>query len=387
MHLGDEIQAHLRRAEQAEGGGDTAGAIKALEAATLGMQAFAMQAISGEAKARRAGKARELRARIDRLREGKPSCRQPSSSTGPANHEAGDDYRQAARALVCRTAVSWSDIGGLDGIRRDLGAGFALALARRPEGVRVDGFRNILLYGPPGTGKTMIAAAVSGQLDATFFNVKASDLLSKYFGESTRLVDALYAEARAEADQGLAVVFIDEFDSLCPPRSGDTSGAERRLLSTLLAVLDGLREKGEDGGVMTLAATNTPWALDDAIRSRFQKRVLVGYPDQAQRQAILQALIDGRGLAHASNLAAVAEATDWFSGRDLEAVVRFAVAVMVERCNPGLGELAEQGRAAMEAHVLALEPLRQADFAAGLARVAVSREGRQREAERYRAWA
>ncbi len=278
MSIRDQIQYYLRAADAAESRRDIEAAKSAYRAAIRYMESFAMEAVSEEARKRRIDRVHTYKKRLESLESGKaPSQPRPKDATSGESsssvQHSDNEYRIAARELICRTKLSWESLGGLEEIRRDLSVGFALSLADREEGVRVDGFRNIMLYGPPGTGKTAIAAAISNQLEATFFNVKASNLLSKYFGESTKLVDALYAEAKSEADEGLAVVFIDEFDSLCPSRDSSTSGAERRLLSTLLSVLDGLSEKGEDPGVITLAATNLPWALDEAILSRFQKRV------------------------------------------------------------------------------------------------------------------
>jgi SpoVK/Ycf46/Vps4 family AAA+-type ATPase len=116
--------------------------------------------------------------------------------------------------------------------------------------------------GPPGTGKTLLAAATAGNLEATFFNVKVSSLLSKYFGESTKLISALYSVARRLSP---AVIFLDEFESLTPSRGSGESGSERRIVSTLLAELDGLQGKDDDSFVMTICATNLPWLLDLAI--------------------------------------------------------------------------------------------------------------------------
>ena len=150
------------------------------------------------------------------------------------------DYREIVQSLVTETDVSWGDIGGLDNTKREIQMAYALALARKPQGVQLSGVRNILLYGPPGTGKTLLAAATSHELDATFFDVQSSDILSKYFGESTKLVSALYAEAASAAP---SVIFLDEFDALTTSREGSDSSAGRRVLSTLLAELDGLEDK------------------------------------------------------------------------------------------------------------------------------------------------
>lgn len=389
MHPGEEIKEAVARADAAEASGDRTAAVRHLEQALVSLKAFAMQSISEESRARRLAKAREIQARIDALRGGAARSAPPRAvdAATSAGASVGDDHtnehRVAARGLICRANITWDDIGGLDRIRDELGRGFALALCRRPQGVRIDGFRNIMLYGPPGTGKTMIAAAVSNQLGATFFNVKASDLLSKYFGESTKLVDALYAEAKDAADAGLSVVFIDEFDSLCPDRDGGASGAERRLLSTLLAVLDGLSEKGEDSGVITLAATNLPWALDPAVLSRFQRRILIGYPDETQRRAILSRLFAGRGLACEVPVEELARSTEGCSGRDLEGIVRLAVGAMIDEANPDLASVASGGAPALAAHTVRVGPVSRHHVEAAVAVLAVDVERRRQDQARH----
>ena len=201
--------------------------------------------------------------------------------TGRASNQAEqptgeDDYEQEVLQLIHKSDVKWDQIGGLEDTKNAIKSAYALALAKKPEGVQISSWRNLLLYGPPGTGKTLLAAATAGNLEATFFNVKVSSLLSKYFGESTKLISALFAVARTLSP---AVIFLDEFESLTPSRGSGESGSERRIVSTLLAELDGLQGKDDDSFVMTICATNLPWLLDLAILSRFQRRIYVPLPE------------------------------------------------------------------------------------------------------------
>jgi katanin p60 ATPase-containing subunit A1 len=184
-------------------------------------------------------------------------------------------------SLIHKSDVQWGDIGGLEDTKDSIKSAYALALAQKPAGVQVSSWRNLLMYGPPGTGKTLLAAATAGNLEATFFNVKVSSLLSKYFGESTKLISALFSVARRLSP---AVIFLDEFESLTPVRGSGESGAERRIVSTLLAELDGLQAKDDTGFVLTICATNLPWLLDLAILSRFQRRIYVPLPDPDARR-------------------------------------------------------------------------------------------------------
>ena len=244
--------------------------------------------------------------------------------------------------------------------------------------------RNILLYGPPGTGKTLLAAATSLELDATFFNVKVSDMLSKYFGESAKLVSALYAEAFAQAP---SVIFLDEFDALTGSRDGSDSGAERRMLSTLLSELDGLDDKGRGNApyLLSIAATNVPWQIDKAVISRFGARLIyVPLPDADARRAILQIHIERKGHKSDVPIAELVERLAGYSGREIEAVVGYAVSTMVQRANPGLLGKVTQGRDALAKYILKVKSISAADFEAAL--VAITPVTTAQDIARYESW-
>ncbi|MFQ6062401.1 MAG: AAA family ATPase, partial [Methanosarcinales archaeon] len=164
---------------------------------------------------------------------------------------------------------SWKDIGGLEEVKNLIKKSVVIGIIEnKPEAI--EAWNAILFYGPSGTGKTLMAAAVAKNIDASFFNVKVSQMLSKYYGDSPKIMSALFEVARKEAP---SVIFIDEFDSIALSRSGEIDEESRRGLSTLLAELDGLSSKASKEFVLVIVATNTPEAIDNAIMSRFGKKI------------------------------------------------------------------------------------------------------------------
>jgi katanin p60 ATPase-containing subunit A1 len=285
--------------------------------------------------------------------EDKPPVRQSENLVGE------DDYEEEVLSLIHKSDIRWQDIGGLEDTKDSIKSAYALALAQKPDGVQVSSWRNLLMYGPPGTGKTLLAAATAGNLEATFFNVKVSSLLSKYFGESTKLISALFSVARRLSP---AVIFLDEFESLTPVRGSGESGAERRIVSTLLAELDGLQAKDDTGFVLTICATNLPWLLDLAILSRFQRRIYVPLPDPEARQAILNIHLSQRGHTSLLPMAQLVQQTDTFAGREIEQLCLIAINAMIRRSNPDLLKIVDQGAAQVQAYQLQVTPLAQEDF-------------------------
>jgi SpoVK/Ycf46/Vps4 family AAA+-type ATPase len=327
-----------------------------------------------------------------------PVASQPARAAEPASADAGagstasagsaqsGDYSPEIAAQIHRSKITWDKIGGLEETKREIKFTYGLALAQKPDSVKIAGWRRMLFYGPPGTGKTLLAAATSNGLGATFFNVKASNLLSKYFGESSRLVTALFDAARSESDSGFAVIFIDEIESLCMARGeGSDSGAERRMLSTLLSEMDGLADKGEDRFVLTIAATNAPWDLDDAVLSRFQKRIYIPLPDAAARESILSIQLKGYELEFP--IADLVERTAFFSGRDLERLVNQAVSLMVEDLNSAIPKFVDQGRDAIEGYRIKVRTLGKSDFDKAFDRIRVDTGRYQKLEQRYREFA
>jgi katanin p60 ATPase-containing subunit A1 len=295
--------------------------------------------------------------------EGKGGGRGPARKKGG---KADDEVHQAVTALLHHSGVTWDKIGGLEETKREVKYALGVSLAKKPPGVELATWRNMLFYGPPGTGKTLLAAATSRALKTTdreqavFFNVKVSSIMSKYFGESTKIVSELYGTAR---DMSPAVVFLDEFESLCGSRNEGDTGTERRILSTILSELDGLAEKGrEDIYVLTIAATNRPWDLDPAVLSRFDKKILIPLPDPDTRKAILDIHLVKKGFNLTCDLDELVELTDGLSGREIESLAKEVTNRMVSEENRAIPDLVDRGLEAVKEHAITVRPLGLEDF-------------------------
>ena len=174
----------------------------------------------------------------------------------------------------------WNEVVGMDSAKASLEE--ALMPQRYPQFFQDGGLEpwtGILLYGPPGTGKTLLARAVASHSKMNFITVSSTDIVSKWVGDSEKLVRCTFEIARKHAP---CVIFIDEVDSLCSTRSDSDNDSSRRIKNEFLTQLDGvLRESNE--GVVFLGATNRPWDLDVAMRRRFDKRILVDLPGASAR--------------------------------------------------------------------------------------------------------
>lgn len=228
----------------------------------------------------------------------------------------------AGAILLEKPQVSWDDIAGLESAKEALKEAVILPV-RFPQ--LFTGNRKptsgILLYGPPGTGKSYLAKAVATEANSTFFSVSSSDLVSKWMGESERLVKQLFTMARENKP---SIIFIDEVDALCGPRGEGESEASRRIKTELLVQMNGVGN--DSSGVLVLGATNIPWQLDAAIRRRFERRIYIALPDVEARARMFDINI-GTVPCECNNhdIKALAEMTDGYSGHDIAVVVRDAL--------------------------------------------------------------
>lgn len=243
------------------------------------------------------------------------------------NDEEGEDTKKLRGALAGailseKPNVKWDDIAGLEGAKEALKEAVILPVKfpqlfvgnRKPTS-------GILLYGPPGTGKSYLAKAVATEANLTFFSVSSSDLVSKWMGESERLVKQLFTMARENKP---SIIFIDEVDALCGPRGEGESEASRRIKTELLVQMNGVGNDSQ--GVLVLGATNIPWQLDAAIRRRFERRIYIPLPDVEARTRMFEINI-GEVPCECTNsdYRTLAEMTDGYSGHDVAVVVRDAL--------------------------------------------------------------
>ncbi|MCD6434704.1 MAG: AAA family ATPase, partial [Candidatus Diapherotrites archaeon] len=153
--------------------------------------------------------------------------------------------------------------------------------------------KGVLLSGPPGCGKTLLAKAVANESGANFYAINGPEIMSKWYGESEKRLREIFEEANKNAP---SVIFIDEIDAIAPKREEVTGEVERRVVSQLLTLMDGLKARGQ---VVVIAATNRPDAIDEALRrpGRFDREISIGVPDRNARKEILQIHTRGMPLA------------------------------------------------------------------------------------------
>ncbi|MEK6978696.1 MAG: CDC48 family AAA ATPase [Candidatus Micrarchaeota archaeon] len=225
--------------------------------------------------------------------------------------------------FVERPNIKWSDIGGMELIKREIDEAVTLPL-KEPELFERYGIRpvkGILLYGPPGTGKTLLAKAVAHESEANFISISGAQVLSKWVGESEKTVRELFRRARMAAP---CIIFVDEIDAIAPIRGGtDSHHVTERVVDTLLTEMDGLKNLK---GVIVIAATNRPDMLDQALlrAGRFDRAIEIGLPDEKARLQIFQIHTKKMPLDSGVDLKELTKALHGFTGADIENLCREA---------------------------------------------------------------
>ncbi len=284
-----------------------------------------------------------------------------------------DVMPSAMREVYLETPdVKWSDIGGLESVKRELQEAVEWPL-KYPELYKAIGYsmpKGILLYGPSGTGKTLLAKAVATESEANFISVRGPELLSKWVGESERGVREVFRRARQAAP---CVIFFDEIDALAPTRGvGGDSMVTERVVSQLLTELDGIQSLQ---GVVVLAATNRIDMVDPALlrAGRFDKVIQIPLPDKQARKEIL--IIHTKKVPKSKDvdIDRIVELTEGFSGADLAAVANTAVSIVLQQFIQKYPK-PEDAKKHVEEAVVTME-----NFIEAVKKVRASKEGKQVE--------
>ena len=244
----------------------------------------------------------------------------------PLPSDLPEDLREMAslikREIILENPnVSFKDIVGLDTAKNIIEEALLWPI-KYPHFFTglLEPWKGILLFGPPGTGKTLLAKAVATEMRTTFFNISAATIVSKWRGESEKLIKVLFDLARHYQP---STIFLDEIDSIMSARGegGDEHEGSRRMKTELLIQLDGLTK---NEGVFLLAASNIPWDLDPALLRRLEKRIMVSLPDKKGREALLKIFIPqnmNKGIDYIKN----AEILEGYSGSDIKLLCKEAL--------------------------------------------------------------
>ena len=228
--------------------------------------------------------------------------------------------------------ITYEDIGGLKNEVQKVREMIELPL-RHPEifeRIGIEAPKGVLLYGPPGTGKTLLAKAVANETNANFYSIGGPEIMSKFYGESEERLRETFKQAQENSP---SIIFIDEIDSIAPKREEVSGDVEKRVVSQLLTLMDGIEGRGK---LVVIGATNRPNALDPALRrpGRFDREIEIGIPDEGGRFDILQIHTRGMPLTEDVNLESTAKVTHGFVGADLEALSKEAAMRSLRRVLP-----------------------------------------------------
>ena len=228
--------------------------------------------------------------------------------------------------------VTYEDIGGLRNEVQKVREMIELPL-RHPEifeRIGIEAPKGVLLHGPPGTGKTLLAKAVANETNANFYSIGGPEIMSKFYGESEEKLREIFKEAQENAP---SIIFIDEIDSIAPKREEVSGDVEKRIVSQLLTLMDGISSRGK---IVVIGATNRPNAIDPALRrpGRFDREIEIGIPDEKGRLDVLAIHTRGMPMTEDVDLASIARVTHGFVGADLQALSKEAAMRSLRRILP-----------------------------------------------------
>ena len=218
--------------------------------------------------------------------------------------------------------ITYDELGGLKKEVQKIREMVELPM-RHPElfdKIGVEAPKGVLLYGPPGTGKTLLAKAVAGETNANFVSLNGPEIMGKFYGESEERIREIFTQAE---DNAPSIIFIDEIDSIAPKRDEVSGELEKRIVSQLLTLMDGMKSRGK---VVVIAATNRPDSIDPALRrpGRFDREIEIGIPDDEGRFDILSIHTRGMPIDKKGDLKQISKITHGFVGADLEVLAKEA---------------------------------------------------------------
>ena len=246
-----------------------------------------------------------------------------SSAGTSVSEEEGDAFNTDEAYFMEKPALGFADVGGMQRVKDEISLKIIQPM-KNPELFKAFGKKaggGILMYGPPGCGKTFIAKATAGEINAKFINIGLHDILDMWIGNSEKNLHEIFEMARRNKP---CVLFFDEVDAMGASRNDLKQSAMRHVINQFLAELDGVETDNE--GVLILAATNAPWAVDPAFRrpGRFDRIIFVEPPDESARKDIIVSQLKDRPVGDI-DAGKVAAASNGFSGADIKAVIDLAV--------------------------------------------------------------
>ena len=230
--------------------------------------------------------------------------------------------------------ITYDELGGLKNEVQKIREMVELPM-RHPElfeKIGIESPKGVLLYGPPGTGKTLLAKAVAGETNSHFTSLSGPEIMAKHYGESEERLREIFKQAEENAP---SIIFIDEIDSIAPKREEVSGELERRIVSQLLTLMDGMKSRGK---IIVIAATNRPDSIDPALRrpGRFDREIEIKVPDKKGRKDILQIHSRNMPLSDDVNIDKISSVSHGYVGADLEYLCKEAAMKCLRRLLPEL---------------------------------------------------